>query len=132
MDTIIVLTTNQFCVGAVNDTTMVMTNDSITVSPLDNDAIYVDFPPEDSCLLNVTVFPSNGVATPLPDCNGFMYVANPGFMGQDTLVYEVCISTFCAQGNVLFFVGEAIPTMGEWALILLTGLMLAFGARKLV
>lgn len=87
-----------------------------------------------------TVPPKNGTVTVNPD-GTIKYTPNPGFTGPtDTFTYQICTTTptsgtypaaVCASAVVTVTIGApaAVPTLGEWALLLLSLGLAGFAAR---
>ncbi len=87
-------------INAEDDTASTFNGQSVTVDILDNDT-----PSDLEDLTNVTIVtdPVNG--TVFIDTDGtLVYTPNEGFLGTDSLVYEICIDELCDQATVFITV----------------------------
>jgi len=124
------------------DTTNTVPGGTVTISILNNDTDDVGLDPTSVMLIDpltglpVTTLTIPGEGTYVVNSDGTVtFTAAPGFSGTSTVTYEVSDAAGnTASSTISIFVPgrpTAIPTLSEWALLLMMLLMVGVAARQL-
>jgi hypothetical protein len=79
----------------------------------------------------VTTAPSHGTATLNASTGAYTYTPTAGYVGADSFTYQVCLAApnagLCSTATTSLMVGgagaQSVPTLSEWGVIILSGLM---------
>ncbi|MEY2828839.1 MAG: hypothetical protein RIQ33_697 [Bacteroidota bacterium] len=90
--------------NVLNDNYLVKCNDSLFFNPLNNDHYGNGNYPY---ITSVLLAPAHGTFSLVN--NLAQYIATVGFVGTDTIVYEVCVKNLCGAGIILINVSCQLP-----------------------
>lgn len=112
-------TVSLFVIAAVNDSASTLMGTPVNGTVAGNDTV-----PPGAVFSGPTSGPAHGTATVNPD-GTYTYTPAPGYAGPDSFDYQTCVGEVCSTAKVTIQVAslQPVPTLSQWALVLLSGLM---------
>lgn len=122
-------TVDLYVIKAENDKASVTPNTPYSGSLKDNDSVPAN------AVYTQQSAPAHGTVTVNSD-GSYTYTPSTGFTGEDSFDYQVCAPSdagpVCTTAKATLTVASAVPTLSQWGLMLMAGLLGLLGARRRV